>query len=105
MSLYKRGNVYWSCIYVDGVRHARLTGTGTRRTAEAIEQRFKEDLNLRRYQIVQPVPAMPFGELAARFLAEGDAKPWHVDRLKLLLPYWSEIPIGRIHKSMAVDYR
>jgi hypothetical protein len=48
---------------------------------------------------------MSFGELAARFLAEGGARPWHIDRLKLLLPYWSEIPIGRITKSMAADYR
>src|SRR5712692_9228517 len=48
---------------------------------------------------------MSFGELAARFLAEGSARPWHIDRLKLLLPYWSEVPIGRIHKSMAADYR
>jgi integrase len=48
---------------------------------------------------------MSVGELAARFLAEGGARPWHIDRLKLLLQYWSEIPIGRIHKSMAADYR
>jgi integrase len=105
VSLWKRGNVYWSYIFVDGIRYAQSTGTGNRRQAERIEQRFKEELNLRRYQIVQPAPEMPFGELAARFLAEGDARPWHIDRLKLLLPYWSEIPIGRIHKSMAADYR
>ena len=28
MSLYKRGNVWWSCVYVDGIRHAKSTGTG-----------------------------------------------------------------------------
>jgi integrase len=90
---------------MDGVRHAQSTGTGNRRLAATIEQRFKEELNLKRHQIVQPTPQMSFGELAARFLAEGGALPWHIDRLKLLLPYWSEIPIGRIHKSMATDYR
>jgi len=105
MSLWKRGNVYWSYLYLDGIRYAQSTGTGNRRLAETIEHRFKEDLNLKRHQVVQPAPEMTFGELAARFLAEGGARPWHIDRLKLLLPYWSEVPIGRIHKSMAADYR
>ncbi len=105
MSLFKRGGVYWSYLTMDGVRHAQSTGTGNRRKAETIDQRFREDLNLRRHQIVEPAPRMSFGELAARFLAEGDAKPWYVERLKLLLPYWSEMPIGRIHKGLAADYR
>ena len=48
---------------------------------------------------------MTFGELAARFLAEGEPRPWHLERLKLLLPYWLEIPIGRINKGMTADYR
>jgi len=105
MSLWKRGNVYWSYIYVDGVRYSQSTGTGNLRQATQIEQRFREQLNLKRHQIIEPRPEMTFGELAARFLAEGDRKEWHVDRLKLLLPYWSETPIGRIHKSMVADYR
>jgi len=28
-----------------------------------------------------------------------------LDRLKVLLPYWGETPIGRIHKAMVVEYR
>jgi integrase len=28
-----------------------------------------------------------------------------VDRLKLLLPYWADIPIGRIYKGLTTDYR
>jgi len=105
MSLLKRGNVYWSYLNRNGVRHARSTGTGNLRQATQIEQRFKDELNRERYQIVEPQPQMTFGELAARFLAEGEPKPWHVDRLKLLLPYWGETPIGRIHKAMVVEYR
>lgn len=105
MSLWKRGNVYWSYIYVDGIRYSQSTGTGNLRLATQIEQRFREQLNLKRHQIVEPRPEMTFGELSALFLAEGDRKDWHVDRLKLLLPYWSETPIGRIHKSMVADYR
>jgi integrase len=105
MSLWKRGKVYWSFITLDGIRYAQSTGTGNQRLAERIEQRFKDELNLKRHQVVEPTPQMTFGELTARFLAEGDPKAWHIDRLKLLLPYWSEIPIGRIHKAMVADYR
>jgi integrase len=105
MSLWKRGKVYWSYIYVDGVRYSQSTGTGNLRQATLIEQRFQEQLNLKRHQIVQVNPQMTFGELAARFLAEGEPRPWHIDRLKLLLPYWSETPIGRIHKGMTADHR
>jgi integrase len=105
MSLWKRGKVYWSFIYVDGVRHAKSTGTGNLRQATQIEQHFKEALNLRRHQIIQPDPDMTFGQLAARFLAEGEHKLWHIDRLKLLLPYFGDTPIGRIQKSMTRDFR
>lgn len=105
MSLSKRGNVYWSFLNQDGRRHSQSTGTGNLRQAMKIEQRFKDELNLKRHQIIEPRPEMTFAELAARFLAEGDRKEWHIDRLKLLLPYWSETPIGRIHKTMVADYR
>lgn len=105
MSLWKRGNVWWSYIYADGLRHAKSTGTGNLRIATAIDQRFKEELNLRRHLLVQPAPELLVSELSAKFIAEGEPRPWHLDRLKVLLPYWGEIPIGRIHKSMAGDYR
>ena len=105
MSLWKRGNVYWSYVWIDGIRHAKSTGTGNHRQATLIDQRFREELNLRRHQIVQLNPDMTVGELVARFIAEGELRPWHLDRLKVLLPYWSEIAIGRIHRSMAADYR
>lgn len=105
MSIWKRGGVYWTYVWVDGVRHAKSTGTKNRRQAETIDQRFKEELNLERQGIRQFAPEMTFGELAARFLAGGGQRPYHVDRLKALLPYFSETPIGRINRSMAQDYR
>jgi hypothetical protein len=105
VSLWKRGNVYLSYLTMDGIRYAQSTGTGNRRRATLIEQHFREELNLKRHQVIEPTPQMSFGELAARFLTEGSPRPWHIDRLKLLLPYWSEVPIGRIHKSMTDDYR
>src|SRR5258708_5775504 len=101
MTLFKRGNVYWVYVHRDGIRHAKSTGTGNRRQAELIEQRFKDELNLRQQGLSQLAPEMTFGELAARFLAEGSPRPYHIDRLKLLLPYWSETPIGRITKAQA----
>jgi integrase len=90
---------------MDGIRHAKSTGTGNVRQARIIEDRFKDELNLKRRGLRQPEPDMPFGELAARFLAEGSQKPYHVDRLKVLLPFFADIPIGRIHKGTAREYR
>lgn len=105
MALFKRGNVYWSYIWLDGIRHAKSTGTANRRTAERIDQRFKEELNLARMGVVEPEPEMTFSELAARFLADGSPRPYHIDRLKLLLPYWGKTEIGRITKAGAREYR
>jgi integrase len=97
--------VYWSYVWVDGIRHAKSTGITNRRTAERIDQRFKEELNLARMGVVEPKPEMAFSELAARFLADGSPRPYHIDRLKLLLPYWGTTEIGRITKADAREYR
>ena len=44
MALYKRGRIYWTYIYVDGIRHAKSTSTSNRRIAEKVDQDFKEEL-------------------------------------------------------------
>jgi integrase len=90
---------------MDGVRHAKSTRTGNRRLAEVIDQRFKDDLNLKRLGIRQPAPEMTFGALTARFLAEGVSRPYHNDRLKMLLPYFGDTEIGRIDKATVREYR
>jgi integrase len=105
VTLWKRGNVYWSYVWVDGIRYMKSTGTGNRRSAELIDERYREEANLKRHGVSQPSPDMKFGDLAARFLAEGVPKPYHVDRLKVLLPFWSETSIGRITKNLAREYR
>ncbi len=105
MALYKRGTIYWSQVFVDGVRHAKSTGTSNRRRAERIDHEFKEELNLIRQGMTEPHPEMIFGELAARFIAEGLSKPYHLDRLKALLPFWGETGIGRITKNLVREYR
>ncbi|MGB8990189.1 MAG: hypothetical protein WCC37_26565, partial [Candidatus Sulfotelmatobacter sp.] len=78
----------------------KSTGTGNRRLAERIDERYREEANLKRHGVSQPTPDMTFAELAARFLSESAPKPYHIDRLKVLLPFWSEIPIGQITKNM-----
>jgi len=105
LSLYKRGRVWWAYVYVKGVRHAKSTGTGNLRIAQRIDQDFKEALTLASLGMQVPQPEMSFDELAVRFLAEASPKPHHLDRLKVLLPYFGEIPIGRINKSLVRDYR
>jgi integrase len=105
MSLYKRGGVYHSYVWQDGVRYQKSTGTANRQKAQLIDQRFKVELNLQRHQIRQPTPHMTFGEVAARFLAEGTPRAYHVDRLKLLLPFFSECAVGSVHKGMVREYR
>jgi hypothetical protein len=105
MTLYKRGNVYWSYVSVDGVRHARSTETGNRRLAEQIDQKHREELRLRDVLSPEFKPEMTFAELVGRFLDEGCAKAWHRDRLKILLPYFSHFTIAKIIKSAIRQYR
>jgi integrase len=48
---------------------------------------------------------MTFAELAARFVADGSPRPYHLDRLKILLPYFGENSIGRISKPLVREFR
>src|ERR1019366_4305399 len=105
MALYKRGKTWWTAIWREGVRHIRSTGTGNRRLAEGFEQRFKDELHLREVQAPNLQPTMAFNELSAKFLGTAEVKPHHIDRLKLLLPYFGEMEIGHISKADVRDYR
>ena len=105
MSLFKRGDVWWSYFYKDGVRHQSSTGASNRRQAETIEAKLKEEVNNRRFQIVEADPHITFSELAARFLASGSARKHHRYHLKFLVPYFGEIAALRITKSLAEEFR
>lgn len=107
MTLYRRGNIFWSYFYIDGIREQHSTGTRNRRLAETIERKLKEDANLRRHRVdaVDVDPDITFGELAARFIANAGPKPFHLDRLKHLLPYFADMPVLRITKALAREYR
>jgi integrase len=105
VSLFKRGEVWWAYFYRDGIRHQYSTGTSNRRQAETIQAKLKEEVNNRRFQIVEADPNMTFGEVAARFLASGSARPHHLYHLKFLLPNFSEIRVLRLTKSQGEDFR
>jgi integrase len=105
VSLFRRGRTYWTYVWIEGVRHSKSTGTTSRREAEGIERQFREELNRRRHQIQKASPEMTFADLAARFLTDGSPRPYHVERLKILLPYFGEAPIGRISKPLVREFR
>lgn len=105
MSLFKRGNVWWAYFYSEGVRHQYSTGATNRRQAEAIYGKLKEEVNNRRFRIVTADPNMTFGELAAQFMASGSIRPHHIYHLKLLLPFFAEVPVLRMTRSMADEFR
>lgn len=105
MTLWKRGRVWWVYFYLDGIRHQYSTGTGNRRQAELVEQKLRQNANLKRHQVVQVDPQLTFGALAARFIANAGPRPHHLERLKFLLAYFADIPLTRITKGMARDYR
>ncbi len=105
MSLYKRNSTWWSSIYVDGVRHCKSTGTSNRRKAETIERQFHEELNDVRRRVPHANPDMTFGELSARFIANGMSTPYSLDRLSHLLPFFSEMRVADIGPAALREYR
>jgi hypothetical protein len=105
MSLYKRGKVYWSAIWVDGVRQMRSLETTNRRVAESREQVAKDELRAKHFRLPELRPEMTFNELYVRFLAEADVKPHHLDRAKHFLPFFGDLLIGQITKNDAIRYR
>lgn len=105
MSLFKRGNVWWTYFYIDGVRHQESTGATSRRQADAIEIKLKAEANARRHQIVEFDPDLTVAALAARFLGDANPRPHHVWHLKSLLPYFGDMRIIRLNRNMAREYR
>jgi len=105
VSLFKRGNIYWTYFYEDGVRHQYSTGTSSRRQAKTIEARLKEEVNNRRFQIVEFDPDITFGAITARFIASGSACPHHMYHLRFLLSLFSEVPALRVTKALADEFR
>ncbi|MGA3080571.1 MAG: site-specific integrase [Terracidiphilus sp.] len=94
-----------SYAWIDGVRHAKSTGTSNRRQAETILRQFHDELNEARHRLPRLLPTMTFGELTALFIGSGMGKPHSLDRLKHLLPYFAEMPLLAINTSAIRKYR
>jgi integrase len=62
-------------------------------------------LNERRHRLPQLKPEMTFGELTALFIAGGMGRPHSLDRLKHLLPFFSEFQLIDITTSAIRKYR
>jgi integrase len=105
MSLFKRGSIWHAYVSIDGIRHHKSTGTSNRRQAEAILRQFHEELNEARHRLPQLKPTMTFGELAALFIGSGMGKPHSLDRLKHLLPFFSDMCVLHINTSAIRKYR
>jgi len=105
MSLYKRGGVYWSYVWSGGIRYAKSTGTGKIRAAEDFDRRHKIELEMKKTRPPDLDPEMKFGDLFARFLVGGEVKHFHKERSKMFLPYFAEMPIGKITKNEITRYR
>jgi integrase len=105
MSIYKRGDKWWSAVWIDGVRDLKSTGTSNRRKAETIDRQHHDELNERRHRLPQLKPEMTFGELTAHFIAGGMGKPHSLDRLKHLLPFFADMALLAINTSAIRKYR
>ena len=105
MTLFKRGNTWWAYVWINGVRHHKSTNTSNRRQAETIERNFRDELNVARHRLPQLNPEMTFAVLAAHFIADGMGRPHSLDRLKHLLPFFSDTPLADINASAIRKYR
>jgi integrase len=105
MSLIKRGRVYWTYFYMDGVRHQHSTKTGSRTLALRVEAKLKEEAVIRRFRLSDFRPEMTFRELADEFLSNATVRPHHLSSLRMLLPFFGETAIGGIDKGLANQYR
>lgn len=105
MSLYKRGGVYWSFIWIHNVRHSRSLKTGNKQEAIRREIDFRGELDIRRHKKSNINPEMLFSELATRFLGSGLPKKYHIERMDQLLPYFGDTPLNEITKPLVEEYR
>jgi integrase len=105
VSLYKRGGVYWSYLYRDGVREQFSTGTGNRKEAQKIEDERKQEINNEKFQIVEYDPDITVGAIAAKFVVSGSAHRHHHYHLRFLLGLFSDTPALRVTKALAEEFR
>src|SRR5260370_16726962 len=96
MSLYKRGGVYWSYVWKDGIRYAKSTETDKIRKAQDFDRKHKIELELKSLRPTDLNPEMKFGQLFARFLSHCELNQFHITPSKLFLPHFPQIPSAAI---------
>ena len=104
MTLYKRGRIWWSDFVRNGIRHQASTRATDRRIAERIEEKLKNDVALRLFQIIDFDPNLTFSEIAARFVTT-NPPPYSLDRLQHLLPFFGSMRIPEITRNRVSEYR
>lgn len=104
MSIFSRGDVYWTRLMIRGVVYQKSLETSNFRRAEREERRYRDELELRQHAPML-APELTFAQLAARFLSDADPKPYHTERLKILLPWFSQLALGDITRNTAREYR
>src|SRR5579872_2579939 len=107
MSLWRRPStgIYETHVMMDGIRYRKSTGTANRKLAQSIDRKHEEELLASRFQVEQFKPSMTFAELSTKFIGEGLQKPWHKDRLKIILPYFAQMEISQISKAVVRQFR
>jgi len=85
VSLFKRGDVCGRIFIATAFVTSIPPGLPNRRQAETVQAKLKEEVNNRRFQIIESDPNITFGELAARFVGSGSARRHH--------PLSSEVPV------------
>ena len=105
MSLYKRGGRYTSYIWINNVRHSRSLKTGNKQEAIRREIDFRNELDITRHKKSNLEPEMKFAELAVRFAGSNSVKPYHRERIEMLLPYFGDTPLCEITKPLADEFR
>lgn len=105
MSLYKRNSVWWFSIFDRGERHCESTGTSNRRKAERLEQQRREELSNRRHRLPAIDLDITVGLVAARFIGEGLATLYYLDRFTHVLPFFGDIAIRDLNQSLLRKYR
>jgi integrase len=103
--LYKRGGKFWAQFVADGIRHQLPTGSSDRRQAERIERKLREEANLRRFDIITADPSLSVGEVVAKYLSANEPNKFYEGRLKQLLPFFADVPVLRLTRNSASEYR
>jgi len=105
MSLYRRGNVYWSVYYIGGSRRMVSTKTGNRKLAEKIEQQLRDEDVARMHGLPEERPELTVSMLWAEFCEKSVVKAHHTDRMGHLLPFFGNARLADVSKGLVSTYR